>query len=247
MYQLIAWYHLLVFFILSYHYLTTHTIALDPLITGQYCVCVCMCACVRACVRVRVCVCVCVQCEINMQNMYTFYHTIHSNLFLSLACPLYPPLSPFLPLFSIFTHIRQIILATGEEQCKKIEDVFTEFTKQLRGLKGLPLPITSVQGASPEFRHTAVFPATPWNGRMPRKMLAATPSGVQSDCLYPSCDSATPPFIPAMEGIDTHTLTVEILSVTSVCVCVCVCVCISCDTVGDKWEVADRAHGYLSH
>ena len=92
-------------------------------------------------------------------------------------------------------------MATGEEEGKKVEDVFADFSKQLRGAKGLPLAINSVQGASPEFRHCSVFPATPWNGRTPRKMLAEPSPDHQSDCLYPSCDSVTPPFIPALEGI----------------------------------------------
>lgn len=92
------------------------------------------------------------------------------------------------------------LLATGEEQCKKIEDAFMEFSKQLRGLRGLPLAITSVQGASAVFRQSSVFPALPWIGRTPRKMLAKPPTTSQSDCLYPSCDFATPPFVPALEG-----------------------------------------------
>lgn len=92
------------------------------------------------------------------------------------------------------------VLATGEEQCKRIEDTFTEFSKQLRALKGLPLAITSVQGASPVFCHSSVFPQLPWNGRTPRKMLGTPPANSQSGCLYPSCDFATPPFVPALEG-----------------------------------------------
>ena len=91
-------------------------------------------------------------------------------------------------------------LATGEEEGKKIEDVFGELSKQLRGLKGLPLAITSIQGASPEFRHCSAFPPLAWNGRTPRKTLAEPSPENQSDCLYPSCDSATPPFVPALEG-----------------------------------------------
>ena len=91
-------------------------------------------------------------------------------------------------------------LATGEEEGKKIEDEFGELSKQLRGLKGLPLAITSIQGASPEFRHCSVFPPLAWNGRTPRKTLAEPSPENQSDCLYPSCDSATPPFVPALEG-----------------------------------------------
>ena len=82
-----------------------------------------------------------------------------------------------------------------------MEDTFTELSKQLRGLKGLPLAITSVQGASSEFRQTSVFPARPWNGKTPHKFLAKPDTANQSNCLYPSCDSATPPFIPALEGI----------------------------------------------
>lgn len=92
------------------------------------------------------------------------------------------------------------LLATGEEQCKRMEDTFTEFSKQLRALKGLPLAITSVQGASPVFRHSSVFPPLAWNGRTPRKMLGTPPANCQSGCLYPSCDFATPPFVPALEG-----------------------------------------------
>ena len=93
-------------------------------------------------------------------------------------------------------------LATGEEEGEKIEDTLTELSKQLRGLKGLPLAITSVQGACPEFRHCSVFPPLPWRGRTPRRMLAEPSPENQSDCLYPSCDSsATPPFVPALEGI----------------------------------------------
>ena len=94
-------------------------------------------------------------------------------------------------------------MATGEEEGKMIEDTFTELSKQLRGLKGLPLAINSVQGASAEFRHCSVFPARPWSGRVPRRMLTDPSPENQSDCLYPSCDSATPPFVPALEGLFT--------------------------------------------
>ena len=115
-----------------------------------------------------------------------------------------PSLSPLLPSFSLYS---QPVLPTGEEECKKLEDVFTEFSKQLRGLKGLPLPITSVQGASSEFRHTAVFHAEAQSAtKTPRKMLAKPSDIVQSDCLYPSCDSATPPFVKALEGMHSIVL-----------------------------------------
>ncbi|XP_033110721.1 nucleolar protein 6-like [Anneissia japonica] len=50
---------------------------------------------------------------------------------------------------------------TGEEQSYSITHVYDALSKQLRALKDLPLAITSVQGVSPVFRHTEVFPARP--------------------------------------------------------------------------------------
>jgi U3 small nucleolar RNA-associated protein 22 len=139
-------------------------------------------------------------------------HLLHRHVGVPAECvvsssgALHPLLS--LPLYSHphsdnshTTSQRPATLATGEVESKKIEDTFADLSKQLRGLKGLPLAITSVQGASPEFRHCSVFPPVPWGGKTPRKMLAEPLPENQSDCLYPSCDSATPPFVPALEVV----------------------------------------------
>ena len=48
------------------------------------------------------------------------------------------------------------MLSTGEEANKKVMDVFTEFSRDLRQLRDFPLSITSLQGASPAFRYTEV-------------------------------------------------------------------------------------------
>ena len=49
-------------------------------------------------------------------------------------------------------------LGTGEELNVRIHHAFDKLSKQLRGLKDLPLAITSVQGLHPVFRDAEVFP-----------------------------------------------------------------------------------------
>ena len=46
-----------------------------------------------------------------------------------------------------------------------------------------------------------VFPSLPWNGHLSSKLRTKPTEDVQSDCYYPSCDTATPPYVPALEGI----------------------------------------------
>lgn len=46
-----------------------------------------------------------------------------------------------------------------------------------------------------------VFPSLPWNGHLSSKLRTKPTEDVQSDCYYPSCDIATPPYVPALEGI----------------------------------------------
>ncbi|PIK61546.1 hypothetical protein BSL78_01559 [Apostichopus japonicus] len=49
-------------------------------------------------------------------------------------------------------------LGTGEEQHLEVMAAYQELSKYLRQLKDIPLGISSVQGISPVFRHTEVFP-----------------------------------------------------------------------------------------
>lgn len=91
--------------------------------------------------------------------------------------------------------------STGEEVAVAVMEVFSELSRELRQLKDLPLAIASLQGASPAFRHTEVFPPLPWNGKLSAKLQAPATEDCQSDCLYPSCDVATPSYIPALEVV----------------------------------------------
>ncbi|XP_038078124.1 nucleolar protein 6-like [Patiria miniata] len=54
---------------------------------------------------------------------------------------------------------------TGEEENVTVLQVYNELSKDLRGLKGFPLVMTSVQGISPTLRYTEVFPPTPVHAR----------------------------------------------------------------------------------
>ena len=49
-----------------------------------------------------------------------------------------------------------------------------------------------------------VFPPLPCRGKLLAKLQAVPAEDVQSECFYPSCDLATPPFTPALEGEDLH-------------------------------------------
>ena len=45
-----------------------------------------------------------------------------------------------------------------------------------------------------------VFPPLPCRGKLSTKLQAIPTEDVQSECFYPSCDLATPPYTPALEG-----------------------------------------------
>lgn len=111
--------------------------------------------------------------------------------------------------------------STGEEMSHRVLQIFEDLNKQLRNLSQLPLAVTSVVGTSPVFRHTEVcssnppycvssfcvickvFPPVPWTGRF-RSHLASTSfsedDSIQSQCLYPNPDHATPPYVHALNG-----------------------------------------------
>ena len=115
------------------------------------------------------------------------------------------------------------ICSTGEEMSHRALQAFEDLNKQLRNLSQLPLAVTSVVGTSPVFRHTEVcvfvaflycdsmfcvmskvFSPVSWNGRF--RSHLATPceedSGIQSQCLYPNPDHATPPYVHSLNGIE---------------------------------------------
>ena len=58
----------------------------------------------------------------------------------------------FILLFILVVRVTSI----GKEVTTSVADVITELGRDLRQLKGLPLSITSLQGAAPAFRHTEV-------------------------------------------------------------------------------------------
>ena len=51
---------------------------------------------------------------------------------------------------------RSSVCVTGEEVNRKVMDVFTELSRELRQLRDIPLSINSLQGTSPVFRYTEV-------------------------------------------------------------------------------------------
>ncbi|XP_072520710.1 nucleolar protein 6 [Salminus brasiliensis] len=53
------------------------------------------------------------------------------------------------------------IISTGEEESLKVVQSFDDLSRKLWQLEGLPLSITSVQGAHPALRYTQVFPPEP--------------------------------------------------------------------------------------
>lgn len=57
--------------------------------------------------------------------------------------------------------IRQEVSSTGEEESLLVVQSFDDLSRKLWQLEGLPLAITSVQGAHPALRYTQVFPPQP--------------------------------------------------------------------------------------
>uniref|UniRef100_W5KKI6 Nucleolar protein 6 n=1 Tax=Astyanax mexicanus TaxID=7994 RepID=W5KKI6_ASTMX len=57
--------------------------------------------------------------------------------------------------------LRKEIKSTGEEESLKVVQSFDDLSRKLWQLEGLPLSITSVQGAHPALRYTQVFPPEP--------------------------------------------------------------------------------------
>ncbi|KAJ8006168.1 hypothetical protein DPEC_G00125440 [Dallia pectoralis] len=53
------------------------------------------------------------------------------------------------------------VCSTGEEECLKVVQSYDDLSRKLWRLEGLPLSITSVQGAHPALRYTQVFPPVP--------------------------------------------------------------------------------------
>ncbi|XP_062310472.1 nucleolar protein 6 [Osmerus eperlanus] len=53
------------------------------------------------------------------------------------------------------------VCSTGDEESLKVVQVYDDLSRKLWALGGLPLSITSVQGAHPALRYTQVFPPTP--------------------------------------------------------------------------------------
>lgn len=51
--------------------------------------------------------------------------------------------------------------STGEEESLRVVQAYDDLSRKLWALEGLPLSITSVQGAHPALRYTQVFPPTP--------------------------------------------------------------------------------------
>lgn len=51
-----------------------------------------------------------------------------------------------------------------------------------------------------------VFPYHPWNGYLASKYTTPPDEASQSDCYYPSCDIATPPFVPVYKGMQESTI-----------------------------------------
>lgn len=111
--------------------------------------------------------------------------------------------------------------STGEEMSHRVLQTFEDLNKQLRNLSQLPLAVTSVVGTSPVFRHTEVccrsnpsyvrilcemlqvFPPVPWNGRFRSHLTPISEDdGIQSQCLCPNSDHATPPYIHSLNGIE---------------------------------------------
>lgn len=93
------------------------------------------------------------------------------------------------------------ILRTGEEETTNVMKSFIELSRQLHQLKGLPLDIATVQGASSIFQHTEVYPPPPWSGKLSTKLRATPPKYIQPQCFYPSCDVGTSSFVPCFEVV----------------------------------------------
>eukprot|EP00731_Ephydatia_muelleri_P016799 Em0009g1223a len=89
---------------------------------------------------------------------------------------------------------------TGEEVTKEVLTTFEKLSKELRQLSDLPLAITSLQPISAVFRHAEAFPPLPWNGKMTSGLRATQDENCQDKCFYP-CDTALPPYVPALEVI----------------------------------------------
>jgi U3 small nucleolar RNA-associated protein 22 len=90
--------------------------------------------------------------------------------------------------------------STGEELSVKVVKCYIELSRQLRQLKGLPLAVATVQGASPVFSHSEVTPPPPWSGRLASKYRLFTKDNACSkQCMYPSCKVGVAPYIPHLQ------------------------------------------------
>ncbi|EDV20361.1 uncharacterized protein TRIADDRAFT_32058, partial [Trichoplax adhaerens] len=80
---------------------------------------------------------------------------------------------------------------------------FNELCKQLRLLKGLSLSINTIQGISPVFRHTELFPSKPAKRFKSRTRLSDDVQfrNVAKNVLLPTANKTCPEWIPANEAV----------------------------------------------
>ncbi|OWF47935.1 nucleolar protein 6-like [Mizuhopecten yessoensis] len=81
---------------------------------------------------------------------------------------------------------------TGEEETIAVTRTYDSLCKILRNLKDLPLTINSIQGTSPAFRYTEVFPPLP--ATAPSQLMEADDT---FQCPKPT--KPTPPHIPVLK------------------------------------------------
>ncbi|XP_022104719.1 nucleolar protein 6-like [Acanthaster planci] len=85
---------------------------------------------------------------------------------------------------------------TGEEENMTLVQAYNEVCKDLRGLKGFPLVMTSVQGISPVLRYTEVFPPTPVQAR---KLVGK--ARIHGYIQVPVSNQPCPDWVPAVKVI----------------------------------------------
>lgn len=95
------------------------------------------------------------------------------------------------------TMIKSFSYGTGEEATLRVLEVFNDLEQQLRALTDLPLSITGVQGSSPVFRYTDVFPPLATTNDANNKNTKLT-----KHCLLLKADSLVnaPKYITAIEA-----------------------------------------------
>ncbi|XP_015124315.1 nucleolar protein 6 [Diachasma alloeum] len=96
------------------------------------------------------------------------------------------------------TKFTKFSYGTGEEATLQALQVFNSLEKDLTSLTDLPLPITGVQGASPVFRYTDVFPPLATAYRADERTVEG------ENCLLLKEESSleeAPRSAPAMEGV----------------------------------------------